>query len=106
MVARTQRSKRDLVISGIFTKTFCFTADRIAVFFPERTINKASLTESASSYASSQNLDGSSVVNYFGKGNNEILRIINLIEILDDTLFTVSGASSRASTLSIVPSSL
>ena len=58
----------------------------ISGLLTERTVDEACLTESASSYASSQHFNGNSVMDYLGKRNHKILRIVDLVHILDDPL--------------------
>ena len=91
MIAGTERSKRHLIVPRIFAECLCLPAYSISMLFTERSVNKSRLTEAAAPYTTSENFNRYSVLYYFGKRNNKIIRIIDLVKIPYYTLVNDFG---------------
>ena len=74
--------KKNLIITGILTKSLALRINRFGRFFTNGTINKACLTESAASNTTSENFLNGSVVNYFNEWNYKIIGIETIVHIL------------------------
>ena len=86
VIACRQRGERNLLITGIFQHRLRLLQKNLLRFGTERTVGMTRLTETTAARTAAEQLDHSAVKDNIGRRNDERLRIIHGIQILDDAL--------------------
>ena len=91
VIAGGKRGEGHLLVTRLLAKALGLFLDSVDIFFAERAINKARLTKTAAAYTAAQYLYHRSVMHDGSKRHNEAIGVIDLIEVLYNSLFDTRG---------------